>query len=236
MQCSIPNCTNEVTTRKKYGWCEKHFSRYRKHGDPTYLAREHKTPNREKTCKIENCDKYVVALDLCRKHYARYYKYGDPLYVSPRQRKSNMSIEEFTSFFNSNLKQEGDCLLWNKCLRDGYGNVGFMHKVESTHRVAWYLQYGVWADYLCHKCGNKACCNTAHLYEGNGSLNQQDRAYHGGYKMQPEDIPQVFAQRSQGLSLRKIADIYKVTPGAISNILKGKTWAHLQDTGTRLES
>ena len=188
-----------------------------------------------KQCSIPNCDSKLFSLGYCIKHYTRNRKWGDPLYISPRQRKINMTVEEFRAWFNSKLKQHGDCLLWaGKEKVDGYGRTTFNRKPKLTHHIAWYLTKGEWPEFLCHKCGNRLCCNPLHLYEGNHLLNARDKSAHGGCKIKPEDIPNIFALYAQGRSQREIAAFYKVSPPTIHRILKGKTWSHLQETQRRL--
>jgi hypothetical protein len=57
------------------GWCQKHYQRLRKHGDPDYLARDHVQPD----CSIGDCPEPTVARGWCSKHYQHWRKYGDPL-------------------------------------------------------------------------------------------------------------------------------------------------------------
>jgi len=55
-----------------------HYERWRKHGDPLYVA----PVKQESFCDPgEECGHPVVAKGFCRKHYDRWKKHGDPLYV-----------------------------------------------------------------------------------------------------------------------------------------------------------
>lgn len=61
-KCSIEGCNG---TRRKRGWCEKHYSRFRVHGDPMKGART-VLPDK---CEVSGCEKKPVAKDKCHKHY-----------------------------------------------------------------------------------------------------------------------------------------------------------------------
>jgi 5-methylcytosine-specific restriction endonuclease McrA len=73
--CSIDGCETKHFGR---GWCQKHYLRWRNHGDP---LRER--PPREKPCKVDGCDgiagKPGTARGWCASHYQRWQKWGDPL-------------------------------------------------------------------------------------------------------------------------------------------------------------
>jgi transcriptional regulator with XRE-family HTH domain len=47
-------------------------------------------------------------------------------------------------------------------------------------------------------------------------------------KLTEADIPVIFELRSQGLRLRAIAERFGVTKNAITSVLNGKTWRHVQ--------
>ena len=68
--CSINGCSNKARSR---GWCDKHYTRFRRYGDPecVYI---------KTLCKIPRCNNKHVAKGLCHKHYQRFKKYGDPLF------------------------------------------------------------------------------------------------------------------------------------------------------------
>lgn len=71
--CSVDGCTDR---HKGHGYCDKHYTRLRKYGDPLgggyFRAR-----NRPKCCTVDGCGRRVAGRGLCGKHYARWSKWGD---------------------------------------------------------------------------------------------------------------------------------------------------------------
>jgi hypothetical protein len=60
--CSIDGCDGPA---RKRGWCEKHYSRFKAHGDPLKGARS-VLPD---WCDVEGCAEEPVAKRLCKRHY-----------------------------------------------------------------------------------------------------------------------------------------------------------------------
>lgn len=76
--CSIPDCETKVCA---WGWCERHYRRWKKWGDPLGSA-----PKKEdRFCSIEGCKKPHLARGYCTTHYGRWKKHGDPLHVEERK-------------------------------------------------------------------------------------------------------------------------------------------------------
>jgi hypothetical protein len=69
--CSIHKCGRQVVAR---GWCDAHYRRWKKHGDPEYR----RTPS---VCAISDCVGVAIARGWCSKHYYRWKRNGDPLKV-----------------------------------------------------------------------------------------------------------------------------------------------------------
>jgi hypothetical protein len=77
--CSIEGCDRLATSR---GWCQTHYMRYRRHGDPggAELLR-----GRYDGCSIEGCDRSHWALGWCNMHWQRMYKRGDLGGIEPER-------------------------------------------------------------------------------------------------------------------------------------------------------
>ena len=61
-KCLIDGCSG---ARRKRGWCEKHYSRFKAHGDPMKGARV-VLPDE---CEVDGCDRKPTAKNKCKKHY-----------------------------------------------------------------------------------------------------------------------------------------------------------------------
>jgi hypothetical protein len=72
--CAVDGC--ELPSRAK-GWCEKHYTRWRHHGDP--LIVHPRGPIRSNfVCSVDGCDKPAKSKGLCPAHYRR-SRLGSPL-------------------------------------------------------------------------------------------------------------------------------------------------------------
>lgn len=74
--CSIEGCGRPHIAR---GWCNNHWKRWRRHGDPLGMF----VP--QTTCSVEGCGNVgKISLGMCNKHVIRWRKYGDVNHVEPR--------------------------------------------------------------------------------------------------------------------------------------------------------
>lgn len=73
--CSVDGCERPA---KALGWCNSHYLRVRKHGDP--LPDEPVRPGRFRKggCSIEGCERPHEARGWCRIHYRLWQWHGDP--------------------------------------------------------------------------------------------------------------------------------------------------------------
>lgn len=84
LQCSIPDCGRPA---RKRGWCETHYSLWRKHADPSDRLRVRRQPQPlPRLCSIEGCERRHVARGFCSLHYERLMNHGDPFTVLPPHR------------------------------------------------------------------------------------------------------------------------------------------------------
>jgi hypothetical protein len=94
---------------------------------------------------------------------------------------------------------------------------------------------------VCHNCpggDNPRCCNEGHLWLGTHRENIHDRdrkgrafltlgELSGKTKFTEEDILRIRQLASEGLTFRRIAKIYDVTPTGISLIVRRINWKHV---------
>lgn len=72
--CSVDGCETPATSR---GWCNKHYTRWQRWGDPTIIKRAKKSPH--STCTVDGCNKPHKSLGYCAAHHKKFSIYGDPL-------------------------------------------------------------------------------------------------------------------------------------------------------------
>lgn len=68
--CSVPACGGRHYAR---GWCQKHYKRWRRHGDP--LVGEGAV--RPRVCSVAGCDRPVDGRGFCHGHLQRVLRTGD---------------------------------------------------------------------------------------------------------------------------------------------------------------
>ena len=172
--CTIGDCANRVAAR---GMCNKHYYRFRRHGDPNKGAR----PAYPDTCTIEGCEKPFLAQGYCGTHYSRWSIHGDPNgggrhYPAPGEA------------FSARTEQRGDCLVWTGTLdENGYGRMSVDGKLTKAHRYAWEQSEGAIPEGMTidHTCWNRACSNVDHLRlstQGENTRNRAERKSKSGFR------------------------------------------------------
>lgn len=84
--CSIPECGKTVRAR---GWCNMHYTRWFKHGDPAV----NKNIKPHRICSVEECSNSFYCKDLCKKHYGRLQAHGDPLMVTVQEKTKCVIVD-----------------------------------------------------------------------------------------------------------------------------------------------
>ena len=75
--CSIEGCGGKIEAR---GFCDKHYTRLKRHGDPLSAGRP-KAPKKVRKCSVQECDRPHRTRGYCTLHYQRVKRNGDPLTV-----------------------------------------------------------------------------------------------------------------------------------------------------------
>lgn len=78
--CTVENCGTPAAAR---GWCNAHYARWRRHGDPKAGGVRQQPAPTDGLCTVENCDRKASARGYCHLHYGRWRKHGDPLKGGP---------------------------------------------------------------------------------------------------------------------------------------------------------
>lgn len=81
--CDVSGCENPILNSR--GWCNRHYLRWRRHGDPTGggVTPTPKGPE----CSIDGCTKKPKGRGWCAAHWERWSVYGDPLAGGPERTK-----------------------------------------------------------------------------------------------------------------------------------------------------
>lgn len=102
-------------------------------------------------------------------------------------------------------------------------------RMTGAHRASIYLYKGIKADTgesVCHKCDNTLCVNPDHLFIGSHTDNMKDMAEKGRHrtgreKLTADDKEAARRMRTEGLEVKKIAEIFNIDRGYASKLLKG---------------
>jgi hypothetical protein len=103
-----------------------------------------------------------------------------------RQNARYREAGEHLARYWSNVDRSGEdeCWPWLAGTVEGYGQVRFDGEKLGSHVVSFRLQYGAVPSgkMVLHACGNRLCCNPAHLYPGTHADNTNDAIRHGTYR------------------------------------------------------
>jgi len=172
--CQIEGCEKRVAGR---GWCQMHYKRWSKFGDPMPDVAPQRTKQEgQGPCKAENCSRDRSVKGYCSKHYQRLLKHGDAEHVS-QIRDDN--VARFWAYADTSGGDDA-CWPWHSTDRNGYGSMflnGEGRRSVLAHRFAYELLVGpipegLVIDHTCHRpsecdlassCPHRRCCNPRHL-------------------------------------------------------------------------
>lgn len=166
--CVIDGCDVKAKSR---GWCNPHYQRWIRWGDPLADRRRHRGP-----CSQPGCDEPSRGKGLCNRHYLRLRDHGDPDFTPSR----SLSVEDrFRLYIAVN---PNGCWEWTSTIdKDGYGDFWYDGDAVGAHRVGWALwrnngqlvRAPLSLDHECHNldascaggvtCRHRRCVNPDHL-------------------------------------------------------------------------
>lgn len=137
--------------------------------------------------------------------------------------------------------QPNGCWDWQGCLNQrGYGIIHQNHEEFCTHRIAYWLYYGIDpADKcVCHSCDNRKCINPFHLWLGTRSDNTYDMVSKNRHKSTGSQNPSAKLTEIDVLNIRHqyqnstitqttLGKQFGVSQAAIGHIVRRQKWQHI---------
>lgn len=168
--CSIDTCLNPPLAR---GWCNKHYQRWYKHGDPlTVLSPSQVRVSKPKNCAVEGCGPAsTLTRGYCSGHHYRLQKYGDPLATPLRLPVITDPVERFWTRVDKSAGADG-CWIWTGPVErrrpsaSPYGIFAVDGKQIRAHRYIYQVVNKVILNSgqpIHHTCSNTICQNPKHL-------------------------------------------------------------------------
>lgn len=142
--------------------------------------------------------------------------------------------------FYEKLTKTAGCWEWSG-YRDkhGYGVIGVgTSPPKIASRVSYEIHIGEIPAgmFVCHSCDNRACVNPAHLFLGSHGDNMRDMANkfrgsrgesHHKAKLTNLEVVSIKRLWASGASKVSLAKRFNVSLGAVSNVLSGISWKHI---------
>lgn len=138
-------------------------------------------------------------------------------------------------------KTQAGCILWAGCCNTrGYGIISGQQKVLMAHRVSFALLVGPIGElFVLHRCDNPPCINPSHLFLGTHRDNQEDKVKkgrnahlkgvdNGCSKITEEQVKGIRRCYSEGETLQALADKNGLSKSTVHQIIKYKSWSHIQ--------
>ncbi len=181
LTCAIEGC---VLPPKYRGWCNGHYRRWVRWGDPlggrvkdgrrctapgceakhyglgycqVHYSKAKRRPHRKSTKACSACGGPYYARGWCKTHYRAWKRSGSP------QRRRETLPERISRFV---VESPNGCWEWNGSrFKTGYGKMRIDGRTVSVHRASYEAHVGPIPDGLQidHLCRNRPCCNPAHL-------------------------------------------------------------------------
>ena len=147
-------------------------------------------------------------------------------------------IDRFWS--NVDMGEPSECWPWQRSRHSaGYGQVGLNGLILKAHKVAWEIRnneripVGVSA---LHNCGNRLCCNPAHVYlQGKvAPLPEAATVRRTAAQGEANSHARLTARqavlikyRLAELTTREVAETIGISYNAVWDIRNGVTWRHI---------
>lgn len=125
------------------------------------------------------------------------------------------------------------CWLWRGTIDpgNGYGRLKVNKRPVYAHRFAYEITAGPIEPQksLLHDCATKICVNPTHTYPGDQKQNAADAKRDGaltGRKLNEKKAREIVQlHRDEKLNYLILAEKFGVSPQAIANVCRGRTWS-----------
>lgn len=194
-------------------------------------------------CCIKGCDRPAKARGMCSAHYTRLFT-GQDMNDPVRNVCRGSDLDRLKSKIK--IDPQTGCWIWQASLStNGYGQIKFGDRPVLAHRVSWILHHGEipkdGSKYgtmnVLHKCDNQLCVNPDHLFLGDQSDNALDAVSkdrwgkrglsgekHGRALVTENDVREI---RASDLPIKKIAEKFGLSSGAVQHIRSRRSWKHV---------
>ena len=142
--------------------------------------------------------------------------------------------------FWARVEKTPTCWNWQCCKnkKNGYGTLTIRGKRHLAHRLSWEMTNGPIPDelFVLHRCDNKACVRTDHLFLGTILDNNMDKIakgrdnvprgeYHIRAKLSTEDVAFIRSSYSPARKNGKVlARHFGIDGSTLYSIIKKETW------------
>lgn len=121
---------------------------------------------------------------------------------------------------------------------NGYCCRSVNNEMHWVHRLVWEVAHGPTTADVLHSCDNSRCINLAHLRAGNQRENMEDMAVRlrvASRKLNPAEVHNIKSAYAAGAgSYKSLGREYGVHYSTIRDIIKGRSWRHLEKQLARL--
>lgn len=170
---------------------------------------------------------------------------GHELKLRLLERMASSEAAQKRFWSKANVKSPNGCWEWKHTLfKKGYARVrmssnGYYSTTFVGHRVAFYLEYGIyaWDLLVCHKCDNPKCINPKHLFIGTNRDNMQDMVNKGRQPRGSRRINHILIEDEvvevrrrclvEGEMRQSLADEFGVSYYTMVDVMLGRTWMHV---------
>lgn len=161
--CKIDGCEKPS---RNLGWCQMHYKRFRRHGDPLKGAR-----SVDRGCSVPGCDKPHHAKGFCDLHWYHNRRNGSP----------DAGVRNYSNpddAISARTAREGECIIWTGGQVKGYGVLSSKQKSVYVHRYVWERSNGPIPDgaVVDHLCYNTLCVRVDHLRLATTAENGRNRS------------------------------------------------------------